>query len=938
MKRLFLPAAAILTLSVGCRPARDFSQGWSFSLDGGPLETVSIPHDWAFEEGYSQDGAQKEQGGYACGGYGVYEKTFSLPSADGKRLFIDFDGVYMNSTVIVNGDTVGFRPYGYISFSYDITASVRRGKNTLKVLVDNTLEPSARWHHGCGIYGDVRLRWENPLHFIKDGIFIRSQSCTMPGSVWTVPVSVETSGEFGHVEAVVTDPSGTEAARVESQEGCFSIDLKDPLLWSPQTPKLYRMDLRLFDREGALCDEESIPFGLKSAEWSPTEGFILNGSQYKLYGVCEHFEAGPLGAAWTRDMMLWKLGLLKEMGCNAIRIAHNPAVPLFYDLCDSLGLLVMDEAFDGWEKKAPEDYGKQAFAFWWERDLSDMVRRDRNHASVFVYSVGNETRSPIAPKLVMTCHGLDPTRSVTSGHSGSKLMDVLGVNGHCERKHWIEGYKPGKQAFVATEAPHTWQVRGFYRTQTWYRDGFPNKGQDPFVIPDLCEKEIFGYDWTAPEGRTSIKQVFNSSYDNATVRLTARHNIALVRDNDWYSGNFRWSGFDYIGEAGFVHGGWPFRAFMGGALDMAGLPKDLFYLYQSEWRPDIDMVHLLPSWTHPDMAPGTLIPVWAYTTGDSVELFLNGASLGVVRKGTAWNEIQCQWMVPWTPGELVAVAYRAGVEIARTSVKTAFEPCGFTMAREELTGGTTLLTFAQVDSCGTFCPYGDSRLYVRLGKEDRMLCFENGSPVDVENPAGALSRRSFFGLSRAFVNGPARDAVAGMICCDRSLKTSSRAYIAVQGPSAYTVKYSLDGSEPSVPYDGKGFEVAAGQTVRAKVYEGRKCILDMVEEMSGGLYWGTPGESIMPETTLHFSKDGTIEWYQENDGGGRDAAVKVSYKALSPASVEVFNNGKSLGTLTLSPEAGSASLMMGLQSGANNITIKLLSLDDVPVISRIDVL
>ena len=1001
---------ALAALCCGCGNAElpTLDRGWSFSLDGGEQRMVDLPHDWAFEGGYSPDGAQGQQGGYTRGGMGVYRKTFSLSrrllkgdAAAGRRFFLDFDAVYMNSTVTLNGIELGTRPYGYISFCYDATDALRPGRNVLEVKVDNTLEPSARWYHPCGIYGGVRLRAENALHFIKDGVFVQSQN----QDGYSV-VSFETSGEFGSVrasvsrdgKAVIPDialaaedcmagmDSGPSVPETATAAGCFAFVIPSPELWSPESPVLYTLSLDLYDTAGRLCDSETIRFGLKDVRWDPAKGLFLNGGQYKIRGVCEHLEGGPVGGAWTPELLRWKLQLLKDMGCNSVRTAHNPQLPFFYDICDELGLLVMDEAFDGWRKKAPHDYGEQAFDDWWRTDLSAMIRRDRNHACVYIYSIGNETKGPMASDMVALCHLCDPTRAVTSGHSASQFMDVMGVNGHSEKQHFIRDYVPGTQAFIGTETPHTWQVRGFYRTQTWYRDGFPNKGQDPFVIPSLCSQEIFGYDWTSPQERSNVKQIFNSSYDNATVRLTARHNITVARDNDWYSGYYRWTGFDYLGEAEYVHGGWPFRAFQGGVIDMAGFPKDHYYLYQSEWNPSVDMVHILPSWTHPDMAPGTLIPVWTYTTGDEAELFLNGASLGRVRKGSAWDEIQCEWMVPWTPGTLEAVAYRHGAEIARSVVRTAGEPCDFSVTCEHLSGcdcgscpgsgcacGTaavsvpvsvSVLTFTQVDAEGTMCPYGDSRVWLSLpgGSSDlhsgsggcRVLSFENGNPVDDETNAGALSRRCFFGLSRAFVSSNLPEgAVAGMICCDRSLKTSKRAYIAVHSltfcasssvssDGCYTVRYTTDGSEPgrsSALYEGP-FDVTPGMFIKAAVYKGRRCVLRMSEEISGGLYWGTPGEPAIAAQKLEFAEDGSLNWYQENDGGERDAAVRVSYTSPSACRAELFNNGVREAILELpatSSAPQSVSAMITLHSGANNLTLRILG-SERPSISRIDVL
>ncbi|GAF01633.1 glycoside hydrolase family 2 TIM barrel-domain containing protein [Saccharicrinis fermentans] len=310
--------------------------------------------------------------------------------------------------------------------------------------------------------------------------------------------------------------------------------------------------------------------------------------------------------------MKWKLSLLKEMGVNAIRTAHNPAPPMFYDLCDEMGFLVMDEIFDGWMRKAKMDYGAQAFNDWWERDMTEWLERNRNHPSIIIYSLGNETKGEIAKELVAKCHQLDPSRLVTSGHSASEYMDVFGVNGGSEKQGFYQKERPLKP-FVATEAPHTWQTRGYYRTKTWFRDGYPNKGQQPFALPDLTQEEVFSYEWAPRDQWVNRKQHFNSSYDNAMVRISARKNWELMRDLPWYSGHFRWTGFDYYGEASYVHGGWPFRLFMGGALDVAGFEKDLFYFYQSQWTKK-PMVHILPHWTHPTLDKGTEIPVWYILT------------------------------------------------------------------------------------------------------------------------------------------------------------------------------------------------------------------------------------------------------------------------------------------------------------------------------------
>lgn len=379
------------------------------------------------------------------------------------------------------------------------------------------------------------------------------------------------------------------------------VEIKAPFLWDIDNPYMYTLTSRLFENE-KLIDETIESFGIRNIKWEPETGFWLNGKNVKIQGVCEHMDGGATGAILTENFLRWKIKLLKDMGCNAIRGTHNPQLPVFYKVCDEMGMLVLDEVFDGWKKKAAEDYGKQAFKEWWERDLRDFIKRDRNHPSVIAYSMGNETNGPVGKDMVRVCHELDPSRLITSGHSGSEYMDILGLNGSSEKKSFFETYKPGDKAFIATENPHTWQVRGYYRTHTWYRDGY-SVAKGVYEIPNLTDKELFHYEWAPATKWTNGKQHFNSSYDNSTVRINVRRSIENLRDIPWYAASFRWTGFDYRGEAGYVHGGWPFRAFMGGVLDLAGFKKDHYFLYQSEWG-RVPVVHILPHWTHPDLKKG----------------------------------------------------------------------------------------------------------------------------------------------------------------------------------------------------------------------------------------------------------------------------------------------------------------------------------------------
>ncbi len=1007
MKKLCLPlfsvliALPLLVLSTQAeRSILSFNADWRFSI-GDPAgaeaptyndsewRQLDVPHDWAFEADYAEDAAQADRGGYKPGGIGWYRKTFELP-ADWKnrRISIAFDAVFMNSEVWINGQWLGKRPYGYISFDYDLTPHLVAGKNTIAVRADSQLEPAARWYHGCGIYGHVQLIATAPIHITKDGVFVQTPVVTDAQAEVSIETEVAHAGNKTAkvvLETILLDPDGNAVARTSQKLALKAgatetvkqtLKVASPKRWSPDTPHLYKAVSRISSGRTAL-DEIMTRFGIRTLRWDRDTGFWLNDVNTKLLGVADHSEAGPIGAAYPDELLRWKIQQLKDMGCNAIRTAHNPQTPIFYDLCDEMGMLVMDEIFDGWKRKAAEDYGKQSFDEWWERDLRAWLKRDRNHPSVFIWSLGNETRGEIASELVRVCHEMDPSRLTTSGHAGPEEMDVEGVNGHSEEQEFFK--HPPEKPFVSTEAPHTWQVRGFYRTKTWMRDG-PNR-RGLFPCPDLTEQEIFGYDWTKPENRKNRKQVFNSSYDNAMVRITARKNWELMRDLPWHSGHFRWTGYDYLGEAGYVHGGWPFRAFMGGALDLAGFKKDLYYFYQSQWT-DEPMAHILPHWTHPKMAAGTKIPVWVYSNGDEVELFLNGKSLGKDRPGTKWDEMQCEWMVPWTPGTLEAVAYRDGKEVARMSQTTADVPAQLKLEAE---GDTCpIITVSQLDKNGVMNPYAENRIHYHIDGPARMLSLESGNPVNTENNL-TTSRAAFFGLTRAFLQVTGEgdlSVIAGSINGEKQLMTSDVISIDVQSlalhgkakPGSFRIFYSTDGAEPSTEYQAP-FSVKPDTTVRADVYKDDQILFRMSERFGPeeGIFWGEPGSPSMivselqAETAtfkgvkvsrrgnshhgagyLDFStaKEAYVEWYQENDGSPGCFALLIRHSAASvdPAGreMELWVNGRMIERISFPPpkgRAGSWKILkreIQLESGANTIRLVAdpactLSIDDIEV-------
>lgn len=952
--------------------------------------TLNLPHDWSIEGEYSESNPMGAQCGYLPAGFGWYRKTISVPKEwKGKHVEIAFDGVFMNSTVWANGKELGTRPYGWISFAYDISDLIQvSDKITFAVRVDNNKQPSARWYTGSGIYGHTWIDIKNNSHIARDGIFIKTE-----GNKAFVETELQnTKGRCESLKLVtsIVDNSGMVVASTKTKiklenHATLKTDLtiNNPKLWSTETPHLYTLKTELLSGKKTI-DIVETPFGMRDVEWRAETGMWLNGKNIKLQGVCNHQDAGALGAAVPDKILRFRVQQLKDMGVNAIRTAHNPQTPIFYDICDELGMLVMDEIFDGWMKKAKNDYGAHHFETWWKRDLTDWIKRDRNHPSIVIYSVGNETRGPIAKDLVAACQLLDPTRPVTSGHSGSEHMTVLGVNGSSEKKGYLENLKAKQKgrSFIGTENTHTWQVRGYYRTKTWFRDGFPNKNQRPHAIADLTDKEVFTHDWIKQSERKNRKQIFNSSYDNATVRVSSRLNIAQLRDIPAYAGSFRWTGYDYIGEAGYVHGGWPFRAFMGGAIDLANFEKDLFYLYQSQWTTK-PMVHILPHWTHPKIALDTEIPVWVYSNCEVVELFFNNTSLGKQKPQKEWETMQCQWLVKWQPGTLKAVGYKNGKVVSEKIIKTANEP-----SRIELSiDGSPLknkendivqVRVTSTDDSGTFYPYGENRTYFKVFGAGKIKALDNGSPVDVEQHVGPNHRKAFYGLTRAYITSTdpsgSINLLASSILGEKKLLTSNQVSIDTDIKNLrgdlitpnIKVYYTTNGKSPTTDskiYQGR-FEVELETTVKALVVIDGKPV-QVLEETFGqneGFDWNKPqnttgqiGEQA-EEATLHnaevrtrgasfhgkgyvsLNKTGaSITWYQENDGGTGNMDLHIRYssktKDASGNPIKVGVNGKTVTNKLFLPNTahkgnswGEITIPIQIDRGAN--TIKLEALND----------
>jgi beta-galactosidase len=954
---------------------------------------LNLPHDWSIEGEYNKNNPMGGTAGYLPAGYGWYRKTIHVPKKwKGKHIEIAFDGVFMNSTVWANGQELGTRPYGWISFAYDISEIVKESETiTFAVRVDNNKQPSARWYTGSGIYAHTWIDVKNKTHIDRDGIYIKTEG----NNVFVETKAINKVDQFDKINLItsVVDANGTIVSTIKNKfklekEALINtkLSINNPKKWSVDSPYLYTLKTELVS-EKKIIDVVETKFGVRDIEWKPATGMWLNGKNVKLQGVCNHQDAGALGAAVPYKILRFRIQQLKDMGVNAFRTAHNPQTPEFYDICDEIGMLVMDEIFDGWKKKAKNDYGAHHFDKWWKQDLTDWIKRDRNHPSIVIYSVGNETGGPIAKQLVKTCNLLDPTRPVTSGHSGSNHMNVLGVNGGSEKKGFLENLTKNQKGkvFIGTENTHTWQVRGYYRTKTWFRDGFPNKNQRPYFIEDLTEKEVFTHDWIEQNGKKNRKQVFNSSYDNATVRVSSRLNIAQLRDIPAYAGSFRWTGHDYIGEASYVHGGWPFRAFMGGAIDLANFEKDLFYLYQSQWTTK-PMVHILPHWTHPKVALDTEIPVWVYSNCDEVALFLDGKSLGKQKPSKEWKKMQCQWMVKWQPGTLKAIGYKNGKKVTEEIIKTANEPSRIKLSidgkpLENKVDDIVQVRITTTDNDDTFYPYGENRTYFNVIGPGKIKALDNGSPVDVEQHVGPNHRKAFYGLTRAYIKSTNVSGdinlLATCILGEKKLVTSNNISIDTKiinlrgnkiNPNI-EVYYTTNGDAPtqkSKVYSGS-FEIELETTVRALLVVNNKPV-QILQETFGkneGFTWNktikntnqigeqaeeatikdaniaSKGTNFNGKGYVNMAKKGaSISWYQENDGGVGKANLYIRYSTKTENTIgnyiKVTINGKVINSKLLLPNTKTkgttwkkVSIPILIERGANTIRLETLNKNEL---------
>jgi Beta-galactosidase/beta-glucuronidase len=734
---------------------------------------LTLPHDWAIEGDFLATNPSGESGGALPGGIGWYRKHFDINDySKAKRYYIDFDGVYMNSTVYVNGIELGTRPYGYSSFRYDITKYVRKNGNVVAVRVDNSDQPNSRWYSGCGIYRNVYLVETGNIHVAHWGTFV---TASQNGDV-NIDVSIDNTcnasekitvrnsvvDSHGRIISVASSASLAKGDTVTVNTQHLSIS--NPSLWSVDSPNMYLLRTELL-RGKKVFDTYTTKFGFRSFKFEAASGFWLNGKNMKINGVCDHHDLGCLGAAIHKDAIIRKLSILKEMGCNAIRCSHNPPAPELLDACDSLGFIVMDESFDMWhQKKTKNDYAR-FFDKWFERDLTDLVVRDRNHPSVIMWSIGNEVleqwnsasadkltpeqanlilnashdasslggkelsiNSKLTRRLVDIVKHLDSTRPVTSGCNEpspdnnlfkSGALDIIGYNYHIGNIKDVPHNFPGKP-FIMTESVSALQTRGNYimPSDTIYKA--PKEWWLPYTDPSfMC-----------------------SAYDNMHASWSSTHEQTwdVVKNTPFVSGQFIWTGWDYIGEPTPYR--FPARSSYFGIIDLAGFPKDIYYMYQSEWTSK-PVLHLFPHW---NWIPGQTIDMWCYyNNADDVELFVNNVSQGVRHKQP--HEYHVMWRVKFEPGEVRVVARKNGNIVREQTIHTAGTPDHIRLTADRSSnthGGLVFVKAEIVDKDGNLCPGADNQIFFNVNGEASIAGVDNGSQTSMER-FKANNRKAFFG-------------------------------------------------------------------------------------------------------------------------------------------------------------------------------------------------
>ena len=761
------------TLTTLAQPRQEviLTDGWQFQAEQeGKVQekwqTVRVPHDWAIagpfdkkwdlqkvaiEQNGEKEATEKSgrSGALPWIGAGHYRRIFYIPQGC-ERAELVFDGAMSEPTVCINGQKAGYWAYGYNAFRVDITPFMKPGENQLDVDLLN-IEESSRWYPGAGLYRPVKLVMTGKICLDEWGTFIRTLSADQNSAHVAISSQIQPATITPDLRIMVDimDAQGKIVGQAESQlsvAGAAELDfnITQPKLWSPESPYLYQVRTRLYD-DGKLLDEITNKMGIRTISVTKEGGFQLNGITRKIKGVCLHHDLGPLGAAVNKAALIRQIKLMKEMGCDAIRTSHNMPSQMQMDICDSLGMMVMAESFDMWLYPKCKNGYARFFNDWSDRDIENLILANRNHPSIVMWSIGNEIPEQgseegreIARHLQGLCHLFDPTRPVTQGmdraeealKSGfAQVMDVPGFNYRVHK--YEQNLKQLPQGFLlGSETASTVSSRGVYKFPVKVTDNSQYASWAPTYDPKAIKKA---------DGQCSSYDVEYCSWSNLPD-----DDWVWQDDKDWVIGEFVWTGFDYLGEPTPYDEYWPSRSSYFGICDLAGLPKDRYYLYRSRWNKDQHTIHLLPHWSWGQARKGKVTPVYCYTDYPSGELFINGKSQGKVTKNPKerldryrlrWNDVK------YEPGELKVVVYdangnAAGEEIVKTAGKPADLKLEAWTANENLQANGDDLAFVTVsltDAEGTLIPQADDQLTFEVTGAGTFEAVCNGDATSLES-------------------------------------------------------------------------------------------------------------------------------------------------------------------------------------------------------------
>ena len=788
----------ILVFMVSCNTVIEntepvsFNEGWKFykgeasnaqylSFDDSSWRNQNLPHDWAIEGPFDIQ-YNARCGGLPFHGEGWYRKSFNISkNAKGKHVTLHFDGAMYNAKIWLNGVLIGHRPNGYIGFSIDLSEHLSYGGENLIAVQLTPEDLSSRWYPGAGIYRNTWLEINNPVHVAKWGTFITTPKITDELANINIQTEIENTTSINKTITIETQIFSKENQELSSVSETISVkkneisivnqssEIVNPKLWGLQSPYLYRAETKLFEK-GNLIDTYNTTFGVRTIEYGSDFGFKLNDEPTKFQGVCLHHDLGPLGTAVNRRATERQLEIMQEMGVNAIRTSHNPPSPEQVQLCDQMGLMIQVEAFDMWKKPKVENGYSKFFNQWHEQDLRDMIRAFRNSPSVVMWSIGNEileqsdkiNGAVIANELALICKEEDPTRPTTAGFNYYPAPIKNGLADAIDLVGW--NYKPRKYKEIIDQQPD-WIIYGSETSSTVSSRGVYHLPIEKYELHESLQ--ITSYDLIGPPWAYPPDIEFESLENNP-------NNL----------GEFIWTGFDYLGEPtpfggkdnstnGYWNGDWPARSSYFGAVDLCGIPKDRFYLYQSQWTTK-PMVHVLPHWNWKGME-GKEIPVFSYTNCDEVELFVNGKSYGKKIKGIDKTPIpinfidweggryqgdfmspyRLHWNVPYQAGEIKVVGFIDGKKVTEKQIKTAGKP-----ARIELIADRELIksdgedmvfvTVRVVDKEGNLCPNSDNLINFEIEGQGAIVAVGNGNAATTE-PFQSNKRKAFSGQCMVFI-------------------------------------------------------------------------------------------------------------------------------------------------------------------------------------------